>query len=93
MIYPEGISDYFCSQMRYFADHQLIERIGFGFDLRLNVAVGNGDLRYHSNGHFWQWGKFSLTIADWLLLGTATISEHAILFHNFIVLIKAQKRM
>jgi hypothetical protein len=83
MTYPEGICDYFRSQMRYFADHELVEMIGFGFGLRLKVEVCHGDLLYHSNGHFWQYGKFSLTIPDWLLLGTATISEHAVSADEF----------
>jgi len=56
----------------------LIEIIGFGFGLRLQVSVENGDLIYLGKGHFWQCGSYRLNIPDWLLLGTATISEHAV---------------
>jgi hypothetical protein len=78
MTYPDGKIDYFCSQMRFLAEHELLETVGFGFGLRLNVRVNNGDLLYRSNGHFWQCRSFILNIPDWLLLGSATISEHAL---------------
>lgn len=78
MSYSDDKSDYFGSEMRPIAEHQLVEYTGFGFGLRLIVDVNNGDLCYRGNGHFWQCGAFVLTIPDWLLLGTATISEHAL---------------
>jgi Domain of unknown function (DUF4166) len=78
MTYPDGKTDYFRSQMTYLGEHELIESTGFGFGLRLIVEVNNGDLVYRSNGHLWQYGKFVLNIPDWLLLGSATISEHAL---------------
>ncbi len=78
MTYTDGKADYFHSQMRYAAEHELIETIGFGFGLRLIVEVCNGDLHYSSNGYFWQCGKFELNIPEWLLLGSATINEHAL---------------
>ncbi len=78
MTYPDGKIDYFRSQMVYVTEHELIENTGFGFGLRLIVAVDNGDLLYRSNGHLWQCGKFVVNIPDWLLLGTATISEYAL---------------
>jgi hypothetical protein len=83
MRYPDDKTDYFGSEMRLVAENELIEMIGFGFGLRLIVEVKNGDLCYRSNGHFWQCGKFVLTIPDWLLLGTATISEHALSTEEF----------
>lgn len=83
MTYPDSKSDYFGSEMRYLAEHELIEHIGFGFGLRLIVEVKDGDLLYRSNGHFWQCGKFVLTLPDWLLLGSATISEHALSEQEF----------
>jgi hypothetical protein len=83
MIYPDGKSDYFGSEMRPVAEHELIENTGFGFGLRLIVEVNNGDLCYRGNGHFWQCGTFVLPIPDWLLLGTATISEHALSEQEF----------
>lgn len=83
MTYPDGKSDYFRSQMHFAAAHQLIETIGFGFGLCLKVEVCNGDLLYHSRGHFWQCGKFRLNIPDWLLLGSASIREQALSEHEF----------
>ncbi len=83
MTYPDGKTDYFSSEMRAITEHQLIESTGFGFGLRLIVEVNNGDLLYRGNGHFWQCGKFVLNIPDWMLLGVATISEHALSEHEF----------
>lgn len=83
MTYSDGKSDCFRSQMAYCAEHQLIETIRFGFGLRLTVAVSDGDLIYRSNGHFWQCGRCRLIIPDGLLLGSATISEHALSEHEF----------
>lgn len=78
MTYPDGKIDYFRSRMSYSAQHELIESIGFGFGLRLNVTVSDGNLLYRSNGHFWQCGSYRLNIPDWAMLGAATISEHAV---------------
>lgn len=78
MTYTDGKTDCFSSRMSYAADHELIELIGFGFGLRLNVSVENGELLYRSNGHFWQCGPLRLNIPDCLLLGSASISERAI---------------
>jgi hypothetical protein len=83
MTYPDGKIDYFRSQMHFAAAHELIETIGFGFGLRLKVEVRNGDLLYRSQGHFWRWGRLQLNIPDWLLLGSATISEHAVSAEEF----------
>ena len=83
MTYPDGKIDYFRSQMHYSAAHKLIETIGFGFGLRLRVDVLNGDLLYRSNGHFLRCGTFQLNIPDWLLLGSASISEHAVSADEF----------
>lgn len=78
LTYPDGRIDYFGSQMQYAAKNQLVETIGFGFGLRLNVTVNDGDLLYRGNGHFWRCGNFQVNIPDWLLLGSASISEHAL---------------
>lgn len=53
------------------------------FALRLLLSVENGDLIYRSNGHFWQCGNWVLNIPDYLLLGTASISEHALSDEEF----------
>ncbi len=78
MTYEDGKTDCFSSRMHYGADHELIESIGFGFGLRLSVSVVNGDLLYRGIGHFWQWGRICLNIPDCLLLGAASITEHAV---------------
>ena len=78
MCYADNKSDYFGSRMVYVAEHELCEHIGFGFALNLVLEIDNGDLLYRSNGHYWQCGKINFRIPDWLLLGTASIREHAI---------------
>ncbi|MGZ4999124.1 MAG: DUF4166 domain-containing protein [Methylomonas sp.] len=78
MTFTDGKTDYFRSQMHYSAANELIETISFGFGLRLRVEVINGDLRYRSNGHFFRWGKREFNIPDWMMLGSASISEHAV---------------
>lgn len=76
--YRDGKGDCFYSSMRYAADHELIEDIGFGFGLRMRVEVEGGDLLYRGLGHFWQWKNFHVAIPDWLLLGSAEIKEQAL---------------
>lgn len=78
MSYPDGKKSYFRSQMTYYAEHELFESINYGLGLRLRVSADHGDLLYRSTGHHWQCGRFHLTLPDWLLLGTSTISEHVI---------------
>jgi len=83
MTYSDGKTAHFRSQMAYVDAHELIETIGYGFGLRLQIDVRNGDLIYRSKGHFWQWCGIRLTIPDWLLLGSATISEQALSDEEF----------
>ncbi|PPD43235.1 MAG: DUF4166 domain-containing protein [Methylobacter sp.] len=83
MAYPDGKTHFFRSRMAYLAEHELIESIGYGFGIRLQVDVEDGDLVYRSNGHVWQCGGICLNLPDWLLLGTATISEHAVTLDKF----------
>jgi hypothetical protein len=78
MTYSGGKTGYFRSQMSCWSSRELIETTRFGFGLRLTIEANDGDLIYQSNGHFWQCSRFRLTIPDWLLLGSATISEHAL---------------
>ena len=78
LTYLDGRKDFFYSQMVYLDNHELIETVLFGFGLRLRVTVNNGNLVYRSNGYIWQYGKLQLTFPDWLVLGEATIVEHAI---------------
>ncbi|MDD5273294.1 MAG: DUF4166 domain-containing protein [Methylovulum sp.] len=83
MIYPDGKNHYFRSQMAYQMAHELIETIGYGFGICLRVKAVNGALVYRSKGHCWQCGRFRLPLPDWLLLGTATISERALSTDEF----------
>ena len=57
--YQNNKKDYFFSKMTYLQDHELIETVQFGFGLRLKVSVEKGKLVYRSNGHIWQYGRFS----------------------------------
>jgi Domain of unknown function (DUF4166) len=81
--YPDGKTDCFYSRMCYAADHELNEYIGFGFGLRLQLQVSDGDLIYRGINHFWQWQQLKISIPNWLLLGTAIIKEHAISENSF----------
>ncbi len=83
LTYPDSRKDYFYSHMVYLQAHELIEMVRFGFGLRLKVSVKNGNLVYRSNGHIWQYGKLRLTFPDWLVLGEATIIEHAVSDQQF----------
>lgn len=81
--YSNHKKDHFRSQMIYLQDNELIEWVRFGFGLRLKVTVNNGDLIYRSHGHIWQYKNLRLTFPDWLLLGHATIIEHALSGQQF----------
>ena len=75
---PNGKTTIFASQMEYQGDNELIEFVGFGFGIRLNISVENGQLIYLSNGHLWRCGLFTIPIPDVLFLGHATIIEKPI---------------
>jgi len=83
MFYPDNKKDSFYSRMMYLDDHQLIEKIRFGFGLRHIVSVDDGNLIYRSNGYTWQCGKAQLIFPDWLLLGEAIIVERPISDQQF----------
>ena len=80
---PDGKATVFASRMTYQQDNELIEYVGGGFGLYLNVTVENNKLIYKSNGHLWQIGKLRIPIPDVLFLGHATIIETAISKNHF----------
>lgn len=67
----------FRSSMVIEPDGTLLEKIGGGFGIRLQVSEHNHDLVYQSRGYVWSRGALRVRIPDWMLLGTATIREHA----------------
>jgi hypothetical protein len=80
---PDGKATVFSSRMVYQHGNSLIEYVGGGFGLYLNLSVENNKLIYRSNGHLWQLGKLRIPISDVLFLGHATIIESAISQHQF----------
>lgn len=83
LTYPDNKKDYFSSRMFFLQSNELIERVRFGFGLRLKVSVENGNLVYRSNGHIWQYSQLRLTFPDWWVLGKATIIETPISDQQF----------
>ncbi|NOQ35732.1 MAG: DUF4166 domain-containing protein [Methylococcaceae bacterium] len=79
----DGQQTIFASKMAYRAENELVELINLGFGLRLKVSEDNGDLLYQSNGHLLKLMGFCIPIPDWLVLGHATIREHALSDNNF----------
>lgn len=80
---PDGKTTVFASRMTYQQGNELIEYVGGGFGLYLNLTVENNKLVYRSNGHLWQIGKLRIPIPDVLFLGHATIIETAVSEHQF----------
>lgn len=81
--FPDGKTAHFRSQMTYQTEHALIETIRYGFGIRLRAEAEDGRLVYRSQGHCWQGAGLRITLPDWLLLGTATISEQALSADSF----------
>jgi hypothetical protein len=82
---PNGKHTVFSSRMEFQKDHELIEFVGGGFGIRLRLSVEDGKLVYRSQGHLLKVGKFIIPIADWLILGQATISEQALSDDAFVL--------
>lgn len=80
---PDGKQTVFASRMEYQKPHELIEFVGGGFGIRLNLNVEDGKLVYRSQGHLLKLGEWIIPIADWLVLGHATISEQALTDDSF----------
>jgi len=68
----------FASRMAWQQDHELIESVGMGFGIRLQLSVEQGKLVYQSRGHLLKLGPLTLPIPDSLLLGHALITEQAL---------------
>ena len=77
-VYPDGERRQFRSNMRLLRANELVEFINGFVGLRLSMSVENGDLIYRSNGHVLQIGSWCLVLPEWLVLGQATITEHAL---------------
>ncbi len=75
---PDGKGTVFASRMEHCQGNQLIERVGWGFGLYLNLSVENNRLIYRSDGHLWQAGRLRIPIPDVMFLGHATIIETAV---------------
>lgn len=79
----DGQQAIFASKMEYRGENELVESINAHLGLRLKVSENNGDLVYRSNGHVLKLAGLSLIIPDWLVLGHATIIEHALTADSF----------
>ena len=79
----DGRQTVFASKMIYYGENELIEFIGFGFGLRLKISQNKGDLIYQSNGHLLKLFGICIPIPDWLVLGHAYITEHALTDNSF----------
>ncbi len=75
---PNGQSTIFASRMEYQQPNQLIEYVGCGFGIRLQLSVEDGCLVYRSVGHLCKTPWFTVPIADVLFLGHAVITETAL---------------
>lgn len=75
---PDGRTIIFASRMEYQQDNQLIEYVGFGFGIRLQLSVEDGRLVYRSVGHLCKTPWFTIPIPDVLFLGHAVIIETAL---------------
>lgn len=78
IVAPDGSTTVFASRMDYRGEHEITERIGYGFGLNLKVSVEDGKLVYRSNGHLWRIGGLKIPVPDVLVLGHATITETAV---------------
>lgn len=76
--YADGSETTFSSRMEYLQDNEIIEYIQFGVGVRLRLTEEAHDLVYRSHGHILRLGSIKIVFPDWLLLGSATIREHAV---------------
>jgi hypothetical protein len=75
---PDGRTIIFASRMEYQQDNELIEYVGFGFGIRLQLSVEDGRLVYRSVGHLCKTPWITIPIPDVLFLGHAVIIETAL---------------
>lgn len=81
----DGKHTVFSSRMEFQKANELIEFVGGGFGIRLKLSVEEGKLVYRSQGHLLKLGSFVIPVADWLVLGHATISEQALSDDSFVL--------
>ncbi|MGB0495465.1 MAG: DUF4166 domain-containing protein [Kangiellaceae bacterium] len=62
---------------------QLVEMVGFGFGMELDVFERNQAITFESQRFFWKFKKLNITIPDWLSPGKTTVSQQALNNHQF----------
>ncbi|PHS16367.1 MAG: hypothetical protein COA86_12065 [Kangiella sp.] len=60
------------------ANNQLVEMVGFGFGMELDVTEKNQAIVFESKGYFWSYGKLKIKIAKWLSPGHTVVTQRAI---------------
>jgi len=63
--------------------HGLVEMVGFGFGMELDVYEKNGSIVFESSRFFWQIGKLRITIPDLLSPGKTVVSQQALNSQKF----------
>lgn len=76
--FPGEVPQLFVSRMEYVSGREIIEYVGYGMGIRMQMCVNDGALVYESCGYRWTFGGWSITIPEWLFLGHATIEEYPV---------------
>ena len=61
------------SEKRLGADGALIEQVGGGFAMRLDLREADGALHFHSRGYCWRIGRWVVPVPGWLSPGVAHV--------------------
>ncbi len=62
---------------------KLVEMVGYGFGMELDVYEQSHAIVFESSRFFWKIGNFQLTIPDWLSPGKTIVSQRALDKHRF----------
>lgn len=73
----------FASRMEHYKDDEIIEYVRYGIGVRLRMSVREGALVFQSLSHVWKVAGMMIKIPDWLLLGSARITEKAMTDDQF----------
>ncbi len=57
---------------------ELVEMVGYGFGMKLDVSEVDGALRFTSSEFFWEFAKFRIKIPDWLSPGKTVVQQKAL---------------
>ncbi len=76
--YPNKQPVEFCSHLEFLQGNEVVEYVGWGLGLRLQLSTEENALRFESCGYLWNLGIFKLPLPEWLFLGKAIIRETAI---------------